>query len=295
MALPIYRHADGGHYVIVDDTDHTQKMDDGRWEPAVLYRGVERGPWRPLAVSRPANAQHDQGTMGRALRGDRRNNSEDSMKTAIVHSGEESHILYIARVSSNQENTDPGLISFLIRQNHWSPFEMIGACVEIETTRDIGRQILRHRSFSFQEFSQRYAAVPELIGDREMRLKGSSNRQGSLDERSGHFEEQAKRLGTLAGKLYHDMIEAGVAPESARSVLPEGLTPTRMYMNGTLRSWIHYLRERCKLDPNGKPYAQREHYRLAREIEMQLRSVFPVVFAALDDMRYIDAALTGEE
>jgi thymidylate synthase (FAD) len=216
------------------------------------------------------------------------------MKTAIIHHGDELHILYIARVSSNQDNTDPGLISYLIRQNHWSPFEMIGACVEIETTRDIGRQILRHRSFSFQEFSQRYAAVPELVGEREMRLKGSSNRQGSLEARAILWEDRALRLGREAGKLYDAMIADGVAPECARAVLPEGLTPTRMYMNGTLRSWIHYLRERCKIDANGFPFAQREHYHLAREIEGQLRTAFPVVFAALDNMRYIDKPLIGE-
>lgn len=213
------------------------------------------------------------------------------MTAKIVHHGDESHILYIARVSSNQENTDPGLLRFLIRQNHWSPFEMIGACVEIETTRDIGRQILRHRSFSFQEFSQRYAAVPELADEREMRLKGSSNRQGSLDERSIYWEDRALAFSRDAGRLYDAMIQDGVAPECARAVLPEGLTPTRMYMNGTLRSWIHYLRERCKLDCSDKPcrpFAQREHYRLAREIEALLRAAFPITFAALDLISYID-------
>lgn len=206
----------------------------------------------------------------------------------IIHHGDESHILYIARVSSNQENNDPGLLRFLIRQNHWSPFEMIGACVEINTTRDIGRQILRHRSFSFQEFSQRYAAVPELVNERDMRLKGTSNRQGSLEDRNGYWEDRAIQLGHAAAMLYGEMISDGVAPECARAVLPEGLTPTRMYMNGTLRSWIHYLRERCKLDQEGRPYAQREHYHLAREIEARLRAVFPITFAALDLIAYID-------
>lgn len=217
------------------------------------------------------------------------------MSTKIIHHGDESHILYIARVSSNQENDDPGLLKFLIRQNHWSPFEMIGACVEINTTRDIGRQILRHRSFAFQEFSQRYAAVPELIEQREMRKKGSSNRQGSLNERDAFYENQARKHARTAAELYNAMIEAGVAPECARAVLPEGMTPTRMYMNGTLRSWIHYLRERCKIDEHGNPYAQREHYRLAREIETQLRAAFPITFAALDLIQYIDQPLIGEE
>lgn len=210
--------------------------------------------------------------------------------TKIIHHGDESHILYIARVSSNQENTDPGLLRFLIRQNHWSPFEMIGACVEINTTRDIGRQILRHRSFSFQEFSQRYAEVrvDTEIAVREMRLKGSSNRQGSLDETDEDWERRAIGFTEEAFGLYRSMIAGGVAPECARAVLPEGMAPTRMYMNGTLRSWIHYLRERCKLDEQGRPFAQREHYRLAREIEARLRAVFPVTFAALDLIAYID-------
>lgn len=210
------------------------------------------------------------------------------MNARLIHTGEEYLLVYIARVSSNQENTDPKLLSWLIRQNHWSPFEMIGACVEIVTTRDIGRQILRHRSFSFQEFSQRYATVPDLVGEREMRLKGSSNRQGSLEERNLDFERRAMEIGCAVGDLYAEMTQAGVAPECARAILPEGLTPTKLYMNGTLRSWIHYLRERCKLDPDGRPYAQREHYRLAREIEILLRAAFPITFEALADLSYID-------
>lgn len=208
----------------------------------------------------------------------------------VIHHGEERHLLFIARVSSNQENTDPGLIRYLIEHNHWSPFEMIGACVEINTTRDIGRQILRHRSFSFQEFSQRYATVPDVVGEREMRMKGSSNRQGSLAGGDIYWEDRALRLGKEIGKLYRQMTEAGVAAECARAILPEGLTPTKMYMNGTLRSWVHYLRERCKLSREGLPYAQREHYRLALQIGEALRPLFPATFAALDDMEYIDRA-----
>jgi thymidylate synthase (FAD) len=213
------------------------------------------------------------------------------MSTKIIHHGDESHILYIARVSSNQENSDPGLLRFLIRQNHWSPFEMIGACVEISTTRDIGRQILRHRSFSFQEFSQRYAAVTDMVQEREARLKGSTNRQGSTENRSGQAEEIMAAHARHSARCYQTLLDLNIAPECARAVLPEGLTPTRMYMNGTLRSWIHYLRERCKLDCSDKPcvpFAQREHYRLAREIEAQLRAVFPITFAALDMISYID-------
>jgi thymidylate synthase (FAD) len=221
------------------------------------------------------------------------------MTTKIVHAGDESHILYIARVSSNQENTDPKLLQYLIRQNHWSPFEMVGACVEINTTRDIGRQILRHRSFSFQEFSQRYAAVGAVLETREIRFKGDTNRQGSKipegfeqEDIAESFRQEIVNLAKETSALYQQMIDYGVAPECARAVLPEGLTPTRLYMNGTLRSWIHYLRERCKLQqPVGytvRPYAQLEHYRLAREIEAQLREAFPVTFAAVDLIGYID-------
>lgn len=209
------------------------------------------------------------------------------MKAALIHSSSEEHLIFIARVSSNQANTDPKLIGFLVRQNHWSPFEMVGACIEINTTRDIGRQILRHRSFSFQEFSQRYVAVPTLVYTREMRLKGSTNRQGSVDARDTDYEGLARRVVRQAAECYADMIEAGVAPECARAILPEGMTPTKMYMHGTLRSWVHYLRERLKLDPNGNPYAQREHYQLAREIEQLLRPAFPATFAALDALEYL--------
>jgi thymidylate synthase (FAD) len=206
----------------------------------------------------------------------------------LIHHDDEQHILYIARVSSNQENTNPKLISYLIRQNHWSPFEMVGACVEINTTRDIGRQILRHRSFSFQEFSQRYAEIKaENFPMREMRIKGSTNRQGSLGERSEDAEIIATRIAVAAYKEYSELIKMGVAPECARAVLPEGFTPTRLYMNGTLRSWIHYLRERTKLDPQGNPYAQREHYTLAKAIADELGKVYPVVFAALYEMEYL--------
>lgn len=215
--------------------------------------------------------------------------------TKIIHIGDEAHLIYIARVSSNQANTDPKLLSFLIRQNHWSPFEMIGACVEIETTRDIGRQILRHRSFAFQEFSQRYAPVKgERLAARAMRIKGSTNRQGSLDGRDTDAESVVYDHVERAFALYQALLREGVAPECARAVLPEGFAPTKLYMNGTLRSWIHYLRERCKLDENGNPYAQREHYWLAREIETLLRGAFPITFAALDDIRYIDRELPGD-
>ena len=212
------------------------------------------------------------------------------MTIKTVHHGDEAHVLYIARVSSNQENTDPGLISWLIRQNHWSPFEMIGACVEINTTRDIGRQILRHRSFSFQEFSQRYTKVESADLLREMRGKGGSNRQGSLNERKSPLEHFASLAALNAFDAYDHLISAGVAPECARAVLPEGFTPTRMYLNGTLRSWIHYLRERLKWnETDALPWAQREHYWIAGQIYHELEKVFPVTWKALIEMDYIDA------
>lgn len=212
------------------------------------------------------------------------------MSTRIIHHGDEAHVLYIARVSSNQENTNPGLISWLIDQNHWSPFEMIGACVEINTTRDIGRQILRHRSFSFQEFSQRYAVVTKTdLPDREMRKKGGSNRQGSTSDLSVYHMDRLERQAAVMFDEYQKAIDAGVAPECARSILPEGYAPTRMYMNGTLRSWIHYLRERLKWnEKDDLPWAQREHYRLACSVYRQLSIVFPVTWKALIDMDYID-------
>jgi thymidylate synthase (FAD) len=217
------------------------------------------------------------------------------MTTRIIHHGEEGHVLYIARVSSNQDNTNPGLLSYLIKHNHWSPFEMVGACVEILTTRDIGRQILRHRSFSFQEFSQRYAVVDakahSAIDMREMRLKGSTNRQGSLGDRDDALEITMHELAELGFKAYHELIASGVAPECARSILPEGYAPTKMYMNGTLRSWVHYIKERTALNEEGFPFAQREHYRLAVDIWKQLADRFPVTFQAIEEMGYFAAPL----
>lgn len=189
-------------------------------------------------------------------------------------------IAELARVSSpvNQGNheTAPRLISFLIRNRHWSPFEMASACIEIKTTRDIGRQILRHRSFSFQEFSQRYAEVEE--GEdvyREMRLKGTSNRQGSLAESDRQAEEMVHGFRRHAFGLYRTLIDMGIAPECARAVLPEGLTSTRLYMTGTVRSWIHYISERMQDN------VQREHSFLAKQIYVILLHEFPSVFEAV--------------
>lgn len=211
------------------------------------------------------------------------------MTIKLIHNGDESHLLYIARVSSDQENTDPGLINYLMRNGHWSPFEMIGACVEINTTRDIGRQILRHRSFSFQEFSQRYAEVGMAFVGREMRRKGSTNRQGSLPDSDLFWEATAHSRAEEAYQTYQNMLADGIAPECARAVLPEGMTSTRMYMNGTLRSWLHYLKERLHIDPKrGTKVAQLEHVRLAEAIYDELSVVFPATFTACEDADYID-------
>lgn len=186
----------------------------------------------------------------------------------------------MARVSNpdNEKNeaTAPKLIAYLIKHKHWSPFEMVSACFEIKTTRDIGRQILRHRSFSFQEFSQRYAEVkPEDFPYREMRMKGTTNRQGSLNVRDEDCEIMATGFAVEAFRIYSELIKSGVAPECARAVLPEGYTPTRMYMTGTLRSWIHYCMERTA------PVVQKEHRDIAQSISHELGTVFPSVWDAV--------------
>ena len=195
-------------------------------------------------------------------------------------------IAYIARVSNpdNQDNeaTAPKLIKYLLQHGHVSPFEMVNACIEINTTRDIGRQILRHRSFSFQEFSQRYADV-SLLGDqmelRECRLQDSKNRQNSIesdDEDLNHaFTGAQHKVWEAAMMHYKNALENGIAKEQARALLPEGLTPSRMYMNGTLRSWIHYLKAR--LDPS----TQKEHRLIAQQIFEVLSEAYPKTMSAV--------------
>lgn len=163
---------------------------------------------------------------------------------------------------------------------HVSPFEMANMCVEINTTRDISRQILRHRSFSFQEYSGRYAEMTDLgdMVERECRLQDTKNRQSSLEcddkyTASGFLEDQ-KEVWNLAVKSYKCAIRCGVAKEQARALLPEGLTPTRLYMNGNMRSWIFYLKQR--LDPS----TQKEHRIIAEQVLQIFRSVAPVTAAA---------------
>ena len=189
-------------------------------------------------------------------------------------------IAFCARVSnpSNQINneTSEKLINYLIKNKHWSPLEMVSACLEIETTRDIARQILRHRSFSFQEFSQRYADPTQDLSFvvRDARLQDTKNRQNSLEtsdeELAKKWEQKQKKLIDLAKETYIWAIDQGIAKEQARSVLPEGNTVSRMYMNGTLRSWVHYIELRSS---NG---TQKEHMDIAIAIASVISGIFPM-------------------
>ena len=183
----------------------------------------------------------------------------------------------MARVSNsaNQDSPDYAkLIQYLVKHQHWSPFEMVNVCMEIQTTRDIARQILRHRSFSFQEFSQRYAQVQDYQVS-SARLQDTKNRQNSIEsddrELNRWWDEQQKKLISEVSKLYKSALDVGVAKEVARKVLPEGLTMSRMYMNGTLRSWMHYVSVRCG------PETQKEHRRVALECRDILTNLFPLV------------------
>lgn len=189
-------------------------------------------------------------------------------------------VAFCARVSnpSNQFNTDTSekLIKYLIKHQHWSPLEMVSACLEIETTRDIARQILRHRSFSFQEFSQRYADPTKDLSFvlREARLQDTKNRQNSVETENlalqTFWETQQQRVLEAAKSAYEWAIQNGIAKEQARAVLPEGLTVSRLYMNGTLRSWIHFIELRSA---NG---TQKEHQLVARECARIIAEVFPL-------------------
>jgi thymidylate synthase (FAD) len=187
---------------------------------------------------------------------------------------------YFARVSnpSNQTNTmtAPRLMSYLIKNAHWSPFEMVHATLEINTTRDIARQILRHRSFSFQEFSQRYADPTQMqMVKREARLQDPVNRQNSIKTDNYNLEQEWKayqdQVIEQSKLVYEWAIEKGIAKEQARAVLPEGLTASRLYMAGTLRSWIHYIQLRSK---NG---TQLEHADIAKKCAEVLVKQFPLI------------------
>jgi thymidylate synthase (FAD) len=189
-------------------------------------------------------------------------------------------VAFCARVSnpSNQSNkeTSEKLIRYLIKNQHWSPLEMVSMCLEIETTRDIARQMLRHRSFSFQEFSQRYANPVEDLDFvyREARLQDTKNRQNSIETNDDYLQErwESEQASVIlrAKQAYEWAIENGLAKEQARVVLPEGLTVSRLYMNGTLRSWIHYIQLRSA---NG---TQKEHMLIARKCAEVVAKVFPM-------------------
>ena len=187
-------------------------------------------------------------------------------------------VAYCARVSNpgNQENkeTSEKLLAYLIKHKHWSPFEMVSICLEIKTTRDIARQILRHRSFSFQEFSQRYAKATGFT-TREAREQDTKNRQNSTNfdnhDILNWFHYQQMRLLKLSKEIYDESLEKNIAKEQARSILPEGLTESTLYMNGTLRSWIHYIDLRSG---NG---TQKEHMEIAGDCANAIEPIFPMI------------------
>jgi len=188
-------------------------------------------------------------------------------------------VAYCARVSNpaNQNNveTNEKLIKYLTKNNHWSPLEMVSICIEIETTRDIARQILRHRSFSFQEFSQRYAIADLGFESKEARTSDKKNRQNSIQTDDTNlilnWEIQQNNVSETAMKAYKWALDNGIAKEQARSVLPEGMTVSRMYMNGTLRSWVHYIQLRSG---NG---TQKEHQDIAVACAEAIKEIFPMI------------------
>ena len=196
-------------------------------------------------------------------------------------------IAYCARVSnpSNQLNSETSekLVKYLIKHQHWSPLEMVNACLMIDTTRDIAHQIVRHRSFAFQEFSQRYANPDEMGYPyvlRECRLQDDKNRQNSVETDDEDLKQewyaQQKRVLSSAQAAYKWAIDNGIAKEQARAVLPEGLTKTRLYMNGTLRSWIHYISLRAS---NG---TQKEHMDIARACASAIAEIFPMTDSLIE-------------
>ena len=200
-------------------------------------------------------------------------------------------IAYCARVSNpaNQDNVETAekLVRYLIKNKHWSPLEMVSVCLEIETTRDIARQILRHRSFSFQEFSQRYAVADLSYELKECRLQDSKNRQNSIElDRSDdarrlayQWENMQKNIQMITQDTYKWALEHGIAKEQARAVLPEGITGSRMYMNGTLRSWVHYIQLRSA---NG---TQKEHQQIAVACAKAIEPIFPMIKELMNEQQ----------
>lgn len=210
--------------------------------------------------------------------------TQPMLQGPMCEANAEEFIAYCARVSNpaNQENPDSEkLLKYLVKHKHWSPFEMVHIVMEIQTTRDIGRQILRHRSFSFQEFSQRYASVTEMSEPREARLQDQKNRQNSIetDDLGLSFDWITIQNDLMrdAQNAYEWAIENGIAKEVARSVLPEGLTMSRMYMSGSLRSWIHYCELRMA---NG---TQKEHRELATQCWNIITKQFPSLKTVLEN------------
>ena len=209
-----------------------------------------------------------------------------SVNVVWVTPNAEAAIAYCARVSNpnnqNVQESAPKLLKYLIKNKHWSPFEMANVCMEIETTRDIARQILRHRSFSFQEFSQRYAAVQGFKFS-EVRLQDDKNRQNSLeitegDELHSWWYHAQKRVRDDAELMYDMALAKGVAKEQARKLLPEGMTMSKMYMNGTLRSWLHYVDIRCDVA------TQKEHREIADLCRIELTKLFPNTMEAFNEV-----------
>lgn len=197
-------------------------------------------------------------------------------------------VAYCARVSNpnNQKNTETNekLIKYLIDHQHWSPLEMVNICLEIETTRDIARQILRHRSFSFQEFSQRYAVADLDFTLREARLQDNKNRQNSIETENEELQKKwsllQSELSETAKQTYEWALENGIAKEQARVVLPEGMTKSRLYMNGSLRSWLHYIQLRSS---NG---TQKEHRKVALECAKEISTIFPMINTIISNMEF---------
>ena len=195
----------------------------------------------------------------------------------------DAQIAYQARVSNPDNQSNPqiaGLLNYCMREGHVSPFEMANVCLEVNTTRDIGRQILRHRSFCAQEFSQRYQDASKLppVGLRQCRMQDTKNRQNSLEvapEGVARWWDEAQRgVHSVALATYRQALEVGIAKEQARALLPEGLTPSRMYVSGTLRSWIHYI------DLRTDAATQKEHRQIAEACKVLVAEQFPAVAAA---------------
>lgn len=220
--------------------------------------------------------------------------SMSSVKLISYSKGEQANLLeeiaYAARVSNpaNQNNTATSekLVRYLIENHHWSPLEMVSVCLEINTTRDIARQILRHRSFSFQEFSQRYAEATQLgFETRNARLQDKKNRQNSIELGDlmsdkaiiSEWDRYQEEVMDLVTNYYNKALSMGIAKEQARAILPEGMTKSRMYMNGSLRSWVHYIQLRSG---NG---TQAEHKEVARQCAKAIEPIFPMINEFISD------------